>query len=94
VTNVGTVNITNVYNKTVINNVTVTHVSYNGGSGGVRAQATPTELAAAHENHIAAIPAQRQHEQAARDVSKGDTIEAQLFHGRLAATVERAIQDE
>jgi YXWGXW repeat-containing protein len=66
VTNVGTTNITNVYNKTVINNVTVNHVSYNGGSGGIRAQATSAELAAAHEPHIAAIPAQRQQEQAAR----------------------------
>src|SRR5579863_3179418 len=66
VTNVGTTNITNVYNKTVINNVTVNHVSYNGGSGGIRAQPTSAELAAARGHHIAAIPAQRQQEQAAR----------------------------
>jgi hypothetical protein len=66
VTNIGTTNVTNVYNKTVINNVTVTHVSYNGGTGGVRAQPSSTELAAAHEQHIAAVPAQRQQEQTAR----------------------------
>jgi hypothetical protein len=66
VTNVGTTNITNVYNRTVINNVTVNHVSYNGGSGGIRAQATPAEMAAAHDHHIAAIPVQRQQEQTAR----------------------------
>jgi hypothetical protein len=66
VTNISTTNVTNVYNKTVINNVTVTHVSYNGGSGGVRAQPSSAELAAAHEQHVAAVPAQRQHEQTAR----------------------------
>jgi hypothetical protein len=66
VTNVGSVHITNVYNKAVINNVTVTRTSFNGGNGGVRAQPTPGELSAAHEHHISALPAQRQHEQAAR----------------------------
>lgn len=30
----------------------------------------------------------------ARDVSVGDPIEAQLFHGRLGATVERVLHDE
>src|ERR1700722_11625017 len=66
VTNISTTNVTNVYNKTVINNVTVTRVSYNGGNGGVRAQPTSAELAASHEQHIALVPAQRQHEQTAR----------------------------
>ena len=66
VTNISTTNVTNVYNKTVVNNVTVTHVSYNGGSGGVRAQPSSSELAAAHEQHVAFVPAQRQHEQMAR----------------------------
>jgi hypothetical protein len=35
-------NVTNVYvyNKTVVNNIYVTHVSYNGGQGGVQAQPT------------------------------------------------------
>jgi WXXGXW repeat (2 copies) len=66
VTNISTTNVTNVYNKTVINNVTVTHVSYNGGNGGVRAQPSSRELEAAHEQHVAFVPAQRQHEQTAR----------------------------
>jgi hypothetical protein len=52
VVNVGTTNITNVYNKTVVNNVTVTRVSYNGGNGGVQVQATAGELAAAHERRL------------------------------------------
>jgi WXXGXW repeat (2 copies) len=66
VMNVGETHITNVYNKTVINNVTVTHVSFNGGAGGVRAQATSAELAVAREPHVAAVAAQREHEQTAR----------------------------
>ncbi len=66
VNNIGNTHITNVYNKTVINNVTVNRVSYNGGTGGVRAQATAADQAAAHERHIAVTPVQRQHEQAAR----------------------------
>jgi hypothetical protein len=85
VTNVGTTHITNVYNKTVINNVNVTRVSYNGGNGGVRAQASPAELAAAHEQHIAAVPAQRQHETTART---NPGLRASQNHGQpsVAAT--------
>jgi hypothetical protein len=60
------VNITNVYNKTVIVNTTVNHVSYNGGNGGLRAQPTPGDMAAAREHHLAAVPLQHQHEMAAR----------------------------
>jgi hypothetical protein len=66
VTNVGSVQITNVYNKTVINNISETRVSFNGGSGGVRAEPTSEQLAAAHEQHLAPIAAQHQQEQAAR----------------------------
>src|ERR1700749_2544857 len=44
VVNVGSAHITNVYNKTVVNNINVTRVSFNGGSGGVRAQASSAEL--------------------------------------------------
>ena len=66
VNNISNTNITNVYNKTVINNVSVTRVSYNGGSGGVRAQPSPGDQAAAHERHIPVTPMQSQHVQAAR----------------------------
>ncbi len=83
--NISNTNITNVYNKTVINNVSVTRVSYNGGSGGVRAQPTSTELAAEHERHIAATPVQRQHVQAARS---NPALRAAANHGvpPIAAT--------
>jgi len=62
VTRVNTTVITNVYNRTVINNVTVTNtrVSYNGGSGGVRYQPSRAELVASRERHVAPLPAQIQ----------------------------------
>jgi hypothetical protein len=63
VSNFGNVSITNVYNKTVVNNVT--NVSYNGGTGGTTATPTPAQLAAANEQHVAPTAAQAQHAQAA-----------------------------
>ena len=47
VTNVNVTEIHNVYNTTVINNTTVTRVSYNGGNGGISARPTPQQEAAA-----------------------------------------------
>jgi len=84
VINVGSVHITNVYNKTVVNNVT-TRVSFNGGNGGIRAQPTSAELAAAHDRHIEATPAQQQHEQTARS---NPQLRAATNHGNppIAAT--------
>jgi WXXGXW repeat (2 copies) len=64
VSNIGTVQITNVYNKTVMNNMAVSRVSYNGGNG-IRAAPTAAEQAAAQGRHIAMTPVQRQHEQTA-----------------------------
>jgi hypothetical protein len=85
VVNVGTTNITNVYNKTVINNVTVTRVSYNGGSGGVQAQPTPTELAAAHAQHLPPTASQQQQVQVAHG---NPALRASANHGKppIAAT--------
>jgi hypothetical protein len=65
VTNVNVTNITNVYNKTVVNNITVNHVSYNGGAGGITAQPTDAQLAAARASHYQATAAQAQQEQLA-----------------------------
>ncbi|MGO9039641.1 MAG: hypothetical protein ACLPX1_10675 [Steroidobacteraceae bacterium] len=56
-TEVSHVNVTyvhNVYRQTVVNNVS--RVSYNGGTGGVRAQPNAAEQAAAHAPHQAATP--------------------------------------
>jgi WXXGXW repeat (2 copies) len=66
VSNIGTVHVTNVYNKTVINNVSVARVSYSGGNGGIRATPTPAQEAAARGPHIAETPTQRSQDQTAR----------------------------
>lgn len=63
VSNLSEVHVTNVYNKTVVNNVTVVNrVSYNGGSGGIQARPRPAELAAEREHHVEFTPVQREHE--------------------------------
>ena len=43
----------------------VSRVSFNGGAGGIRAQPTAAEIAAARERHVGATPLQAQHEHAA-----------------------------
>ena len=60
VTNVTNINVTNVYNKTVIVN-NVNHVSFNGGAGGVTARASAAQLSAEHERHVELTSAQREH---------------------------------
>jgi YXWGXW repeat-containing protein len=65
VNNLSNTNITNVYNRTVINNTTVSRVSYNGGNGGVDARPTPAEARFATMPHVSVTPLQLQHEQSA-----------------------------
>lgn len=60
VTNVTNINVTNVYNKTVVVN-NVSHVSFNGGSGGIVAHANSAQLAAEHEHHFQPTSVQREH---------------------------------
>ena len=92
VTNVNTTVIHNTYvNKTVINNnTTVNRVSYNGGTGGVTAQPTAAEQAAARENHVPATSLQTQHEQAARS---NKSMLASANHGQpaVAATAKPGV---
>ncbi|MGO9717711.1 MAG: hypothetical protein ACLPV2_12120 [Steroidobacteraceae bacterium] len=64
VSHVNVTNIHNVYRQTVVNN-NVNRVSYNGGTGGVRAQPNAAEQAAAHAPHQAATAVQTQHRNAA-----------------------------
>jgi hypothetical protein len=66
VNNVNGTNITNVYSRTVVNKVRVTHVSYNGGPGGLNARPTSAEMQAEHDRHIAATSVQQQHQNSAR----------------------------
>jgi hypothetical protein len=84
VTNVNVVNVTNVYNRTVIvhNN---TRVSYNGGSGGVNRRPTRDEERWSREPHREALADQREHERSAR---QDRALFASQNHGRpaIAAT--------
>ena len=81
VTRVNTTVITNVYNRRVINNVTITNtrVSYNGGSGGVRYEPSRAELAASRERHVARLPAQVE---VARAAAANRAQFASFNHGR------------
>ncbi len=85
VNNFGGVSVTNVYNKTVINNVSVTRVSFNGGSGGTNVQPTAQEQAAVHDHHIAPAATQTQQEHLA---STNRALLASENHGHpaIAAT--------
>jgi hypothetical protein len=65
VNNFGGITITNVYEKTVVIAPGASRVSFNGGSGGITLRATAEEEAAAHEQHVAAIPAQLEQEHTA-----------------------------
>jgi WXXGXW repeat (2 copies) len=90
VANLGGLHVTNVYNKTVINNVTVNRVSFNGGTGGIQAHATAGELAAAREHHVQFTPAQREHEHLA---ANNHDLRASVNGGnpRVAATARPGV---
>ncbi|RTL67850.1 MAG: adenylate cyclase, partial [Hyphomicrobiales bacterium] len=62
VTRVNTVTVTNVYSKTVIQQTTVTNVSYNGGPNGITAQPNAQEKAAMQDKHVPATALQNQHQ--------------------------------
>jgi hypothetical protein len=83
VANINVVNIHNVYNETV--NVTVNHISYNGGEGGIVARPRPEDEIAEHDRHIAAVAAQTQHIDQAR---ANRELRASVNQGRppIAAT--------
>ncbi len=80
VNHITNVNITNVYNKTVINNTNVTRVSYNG-PGGANAQPNAEEMRYANERHTPAIAAQVQHQTLA---SQNQAMRASVNHGTPA----------
>jgi hypothetical protein len=86
VTNVNVTAVRNTYNTTVVNNTTLTRVSYNGGPEGTPARPTSREIAAEHQRHISMTAEQTQHQQAA---STSRTLLASVNHGRpdVTATV-------
>ena len=65
VNNVNVTVIHNIYTKTVVNNVTVNRVSFNGGAGARVAAPSAQERMAAQEPHVAATALQQQHAQEA-----------------------------
>ena len=71
------VRITNVYNRTVINNTTVNRYSYNG-PGGITRTATRQELAVARERHMGPVSAQVQQRMLA---SRNESLRASVNHG-------------
>jgi hypothetical protein len=82
---VNVTNVHNTYNETVINNVSVTKVSFNGGPGGTAAVPTAQERAVASEQHIPPTSAQRQHvQEAARNPAL--SARANGGHPAIAAT--------
>ena len=85
VNNVTNVEITNVYSKTVINNITVNPVSYVGGPGGLTAQPTTEEQHVMHEHHTPPTAAQTQHRETA---AAHPELLASANHGKpeIAAT--------
>ena len=84
VNNIAIVSVTNVYSKPVAMEHRST-ASFNGGKGGTTAKATPAQLAAEWENHIAATSEQSQHVEAA---SKDPSLSLSRNHGypAVAAT--------
>ena len=81
-------NVRNVYNKTVVN-ITVNHVSYNGGNGGVSARPTAEQQAAARDHHVPPTANQTSHVQSAS--GNRQLFESQN-HGKpaIAATAKPA----
>jgi hypothetical protein len=85
VNNVRSINVTNVYTRTVVNTGVVSRVSFNGGAGGIVARPSPAELSAAHEPHVAFTSAQREHENLAR-ANPSLRLSANGGHPAIAAT--------
>ncbi len=93
VNNVNVNEVHNVYNTTVINNTTVTRVSYNGGNGGISVRPTPQQEAAAHERRIAPVAIQTQHAEAARANPK-QRASVNLGKPAVAATPKPGVFDD
>jgi hypothetical protein len=82
VNNVNTSVVHNVYNnRSVAGYTNNSHVSFNGGSGGLQVRARPAEQAAMHQPHTAPMRAQVQNERAA---STNRAQFASANHGRPA----------
>ncbi|MGA9900731.1 MAG: hypothetical protein WBQ39_02250, partial [Terriglobales bacterium] len=85
VMNVNRTVVHNVYTKTVVNNMSASRVSYNGGRGGTSARPTAQQEQYARERHIAATSEQTSHQRAA---ASNRSLRASVNHGKppVAAT--------
>ncbi|MGC2450230.1 MAG: hypothetical protein WA477_21450 [Candidatus Sulfotelmatobacter sp.] len=88
VTHVNTTIIHNTYN-TRVTNVSESHVSYNGGNGGIEARPTREQQSYENEHHVGPVAAQTRHVQAARS---NPQLRATVNHGKppVAATARPA----
>jgi hypothetical protein len=79
VNNVNVTVIHNTYSRTVINNTTVSRVSFNGGHGGTTARPTAAEVTAAHERRVGLTSEQTRQQ---REASSNRAQFASVNHGR------------
>ncbi|MGE5200493.1 MAG: YXWGXW repeat-containing protein [Acidobacteriota bacterium] len=80
--NFGGVHVTNVYNRTVVYDST-SHVSYNGGAGGINRQVTADERLAERDHHVNATSLQTRHERLA---SNNPDLRHSVNHGNPTLT--------
>ncbi|WP_233841898.1 hypothetical protein [Dyella sp. 2HG41-7] len=78
VNRIDNVHVTNIYNRTVINNFNGNHVSYNGGRGGTMARATPQQMAFARQSRMGPVAAQQRQMTTA---SHDPAMRASVNHG-------------
>ena len=88
VNNFGGVHVTNVYERTVINNTTINRVSFNGPNG-IAARPSAEEASFAREQHVQATELQQQHQRAA---AQNPELRATVNRGNpaIAATTRPA----
>ncbi len=90
VNNVNVTIIHNTYYRTVVRNVTVNRVSYNGGPGGIALRPTSAQQAYARERHFGPTRLQELHERTARGIR---ALRASVNRGRpmIAATARPGV---
>ena len=94
VNNINVVNVTNVYNRTVVVN-NYSRVSYNGGNGGLNTRASERELAAVNEHHYQPTVNQMAHEQSMRaDRNQWASVNGGRPHTMAMATVNERRNDQ
>ena len=81
----GTIRVRNVYERNVVNNITINRISYNGGPGGVNIVINNDERRAEHDRHELAVADQQHNRELA---SQNRELRAKANHGAppIAAT--------